>query len=422
MQVLGAPKIGKPCRLQRSWGHLQVLSCATAARELQCRVVRRRSDVSKVSKAKARNYRRQNDVVDSIDYKSNKISVHAVGKKGLGVIATSSIKCGDLLLEEAPLLIFQKQSFDVLFGDLQDVLVDDTSFDHWEESLTETLQSKCDEEVRAQFWDLADTCCAKDKTALGIARTNAIGLSDESAGLFLLLSRFNHSCKPNVHNSWQEDRGVQVLKATRDISEGEELCISYLSFLNLCAPTRERLGELSDRFGFDCLCEACSRVQSESDWRRERLSQLCEAFSRDEARNHATATNDSEDGVILLRLKKRMPLFFEVKEEEMSRISAEASQMRGPNEAKRDGLEDFVESMNMRDGLRETTDLIEQEFAGNPAALSLIFFGAFRRAAGVGRKSAAKSLAKAAWKATVASEGSSWRAELLKTLASDGKP
>ncbi|CAK9107593.1 unnamed protein product [Durusdinium trenchii] len=381
LQVLGAPKIGKPCRLQRSWGHLQVLSCATAARELQCRVVRRRSDVSKVSKAKARNYRRQNDVVDSIDYKSNKISVHAVGKKGLGVIATSSIKCGDLLLEEAPLLIFQKQSFDVLFGDLQDVLVDDTSFDHWEESLTETLQSKCDEEVRAQFWDLADTCCAKDKTALGIARTNAIGLSDESAGLFLLLSRFNHSCKPNVHNSWQEDRGVQVLKATRDISEGEELCISYLSFLNLCAPTRERLGELSDRFGFDCLCEACSRVQSESDWRRERLSQLCEAFSRDEA-----------------------------------------SQMRGPNEAKRDGLEDFVESMNMRDGLRETTDLIEQEFAGNPAALSLIFFGAFRRAAGVGRKSAAKSLAKAAWKATVASEGSSWRAELLKTLASDGKP
>ena len=348
---------------------------------------------------------------DAIDYKSSNFIVTAVGKKGLGVVATAPIKQGDLLLEEAPLLTFQNQSFQVLLGDLQEVLFDRASFDHWEQSLTETLQSNCSEEVRSKFWDLADVCCKSDKTALGIARTNAIGLSDDSAGLFLLLSRFNHSCNPNVYNTWQEDTGVQVLRATRDIAEGEELCISYLSFLQLCAPRHERLGELSDRFGFDCLCGVCSRPPSESDWRRERLSQLCDAFARDEQYNSGDDSN-----IIWLHLRKRMPLFFEVEEEQMSKIMAESSQMRGTRE---DDLDDTIESINMRDGLRETTDLIEEEFSGNPAALSLVFFGAYRKASSVGRVSAAKSLAKAALKAIVSAEGSnSWRAKQLETVAS----
>eukprot|EP00438_Fugacium_kawagutii_P020589 Skav222344 [mRNA] locus=scaffold3497:112326:113684:+ [translate_table: standard] len=345
---------------------------------------------------------------DCIDYLSDKFEVRDVGKKGLGIVATKPVKRGELLLEEAPLLVFQNQSFDVLFGDLQDILVDDKSFDKWDSSLTDTLKSRCSEEVFAKFWNLADTCSVK-KTALGIARTNGVGLSENSAGLFLLLSRFNHNCKPNVHNSWQEDRQVQVLRTTCDIDEGQELCISYLSFLTLCAPAKERLGEISDRFGFDCACESCLRATGASDWRRERLSQLCDAFSRDEV-------EDASNSTIWLNLRRRMPLFFEVDKSELSEMTAKLAKATGrPNTE-----DDVIDRMDMRDALRETGDLLDEEFAGNPAARALVFFGAFRRALGARRTSAARSLATAAWKATVAAEGSmSWRAQQLESLAKD---
>lgn len=347
-----------------------------------------------------------------IDYASEKFEVRAVGKKGFGVVATEPIKRGELLLEEAPLLVFQNQSFDVLFGDLQDILVDEKSFDKWDHSLKETLQSRCNEEVFSKFWDLADTCCENEKTALGIARTNGIGLSADSAGLFLPLSRFNHSCRPNVHNSWQEDKQVQVLRSNCDIDPGQELSISYLSFLSLCAPANERLGEISDRFGFDCACDACSGATKGSDWRRERLSQLCDAFSLESL----DALPDASDSTIWLNLRKRMPLYFEVKEHIAAEMEAQASKTP-PNSSMDD---DIVERMDMRDGLRETTDLLEEEFAGNPAARALVFFGAFRKAVALGRASAAKSLAKATWNATILSEGStSWRAQQLESLAKD---
>ncbi len=348
-----------------------------------------------------------------IDYASEKFEVRAVGKKGFGVVATEPIKRGELLLEEAPLLVFQNQSFDVLFGDLQDILVDGKSFDKWDHSLKETLQSRCTEEVFSKFWDLADTCCENEKTALGIARTNGIGLSADSAGLFLLLSRFNHSCRPNVHNSWQEDKQVQVLRSNCDIDPGQELCISYLSFLSLCAPANERLGEISDRFGFDCACDACSRATKGSDWRRERLAQLCDAFSLDESLDALPAS----DSTIWLNLRKRMPLYFEVKEEAAEMEATYASKTANSNVD-----DDIVERMDMRDALRETTDLLEEEFAQNPAARALVFFGAFRKAVALGRVSAAKSLAKATWNATILSEGStSWRAQQLESLAKDPK-
>ena len=353
------------------------------------------------------------------EFVSKNLRVKAVGPKGLGVVATAPIARGELLLEEAPLLLFQNQSFEVIFGDLQDVLLDDRAFDLWESSLRETVESQCVDEDVARFWNLADTCSEPgSKTALGIARTNALGLDSDSAGLFLFLSRFNHSCQPNVHHSWQEDRGLQVLRASCSIAENEELCISYLSLLALCAPTRERLGEISDRFGFDCECPACSagmKRTRDSDWRRERLSQLCAALAQEEGGNEETS--NPSDG-IRLRLRKRIPLFFEMEEEDRQELECTLQRGWRSEDAKPDS--DIVESMDMSNGLREAMALLDEELLGNPAARALLFFGGFRRAMAAGRLSAAKSLAKAAWNATSTAEGStSWRAQRLQALAED---
>ena len=350
-------------------------------------------------------------------YINKNLRVTNVGPKGLGVVATAPLARGELLLEEAPLLVFQNQSFEVIFGDLQDVLVDDRTFDLWETSLTETVESQCGPENAAKFWELADTCSAPgDKTALGIARTNALGLDADSAGLFLFLSRFNHSCEPNVHHSWQEDRGMKVLRASCSIAAHEELCISYLSLLALCAPTRERLGEISDRFGFDCACRACSagaRRMRDSDWRRERLSQLCAALSQEEHRDHGTGRADE----IRLHLRKRIPLFFEVEEEGREELESSLQRQSGHQNLreKESFQEGVVESIDMSTGLREAVSLLDEELHGHPAARALFFFGAFRRAEAARRLSAAKSLAKAAWNATSTAEGStSWRAQWLQ--------
>ncbi|OLP90394.1 SET domain-containing protein 5 [Symbiodinium microadriaticum] len=345
-------------------------------------------------------------------YINKNLRVTNVGPKGLGVVATAPLARGELLLEEAPLLVFQHQSFEVIFGDLQDVLFDDRTFDLWETSLKETVNSQCGSENTAKFWELADTCSAPGvKTALGIARTNALGLDEDSAGLFLFLSRFNHSCEPNVHHSWQEDRGMKVLRASCSIAANEELCISYLSLLALCAPTRERLGEISDRFGFDCACRACSagaRRMRDSDWRRERLSQLCAALSKEEHRDHGVGRADE----IRLHLRKRIPLFFEVDDEGRQELE---SSLQGQRGLEKESFEGVVESIDMSTGLREAVALLDEELHGHPAARALLFFGAFRRAEAARRLSAAKSLAKAAWNATSTAEGStSWRAQWLQ--------
>ena len=357
------------------------------------------------------------------EFINKNLMVRNVGPKGLGVVATAPLARGELLLEEAPLLVFQNQSFEVIFGDLQDVLTDDRSFDLWEASLTETVESQCGGEAARQFWDLADTCSEPScKTALGIARTNALGLDADSAGLFLFLSRFNHSCRPNVHHSWQEDRGLQVLRASCSIAANEELCISYLSLLALCSPTRERLGEISDRFGFDCECSACSagvRRMRDSDWRRERLSQLCAALSQEEDRDEKRL--GPSDGM-RLQLRKRTPLFFEVDDEGQQELqyTLERGWRSEAMSTSEGDSGDIVESIEMSNGLREATALLDEELHGHPAARALLFFGGFRRAMAAGRLSAAKSLAKAAWNATSTAEGStSWRAQRLQLLAED---
>jgi hypothetical protein len=80
----------------------------------------------------------------------------------------------------------------------------------------------------------------------------------EGSALFPILSRFNHSCQPNVVLQAlpsEAGRGVQVCAcARRDIAQGEELCITYLGEGlegGACACACE---ELLERYGFSCGC------------------------------------------------------------------------------------------------------------------------------------------------------------------------
>lgn len=78
----------------------------------------------------------------------------------------------------------------------------------------------------------------------------------EGSGLFPLVSKFNHSCAPNVTMEFADSNTVFAL-ASRDIRAGEEMTISYVD-LRLDLEDRKR--ELHEYF-FDCRCGVCEIEQ-----------------------------------------------------------------------------------------------------------------------------------------------------------------
>jgi SET domain len=118
----------------------------------------------------------------------------------------------------------------------------------------------------------------------GIVRTNAFGLGSVAdneqrrPGLFLNLSRLNHSCIPNCERWWDEAKEVETLYSLRDIEKGEELTIYYGEIISR-RDTRQNL--LRQVWRFECQCECCGlpgEEQVKSDVRRETISRTLSAI------------------------------------------------------------------------------------------------------------------------------------------------
>ena len=91
-------------------------------------------------------------------------------------------------------------------------------------------------------------------------------------GLFLLHSRFNHSCLPNSNIPTIHEGEVIARFATRDIEAGEEITFCYESHLK--SQTRR---ERHQTLGFTCTCRACvpgTPFQQLSDMRRRFIRAL----------------------------------------------------------------------------------------------------------------------------------------------------
>lgn len=84
------------------------------------------------------------------------------------------------------------------------------------------------------------------------------------SGMFVVGSRFNHDCFPNVHRTWLPEEGVEVYHATRDVSEGGELCGEYCPTYRDTPARRAALR----RYGFECACATCARADPASDTRK----------------------------------------------------------------------------------------------------------------------------------------------------------
>ncbi|XP_074141784.1 histone-lysine N-methyltransferase SMYD1 isoform X2 [Sminthopsis crassicaudata] len=94
----------------------------------------------------------------------------------------------------------------------------------------------------------------------GVINCNAFTLSDQrglqavGVGIFPNLCLVNHNCWPNCTVIF--NNGKIELRALGKISEGEELTVSYIDFLNI---SQERKKQLKKQYYFDCTCEHCEK-------------------------------------------------------------------------------------------------------------------------------------------------------------------
>jgi len=155
-------------------------------------------------------------------------------------------------------------------------------------------------EVQAAVMNLRDAHGGAVKTLTGIWETNGIpyGADGQTGGLFLLLSRLNHSCAPNCARAWSETMQREELVALRDVAAGEELTSAYFDVL---ASRAQRRAHAAEAFGFDCHCALCVRGDDAEPW-RARARALDDAVQRAmDAKEYGAAARSAEARVAWLR-------------------------------------------------------------------------------------------------------------------------
>lgn len=90
-------------------------------------------------------------------------------------------------------------------------------------------------------------------------------LNSEGSGLYVLQSAVNHSCIPNAFAQFPYSNYILVLRASRNIQPGEEICISYLDECILERSRHSRQKALTSSYLFICRCDRCLAQADDPD-------------------------------------------------------------------------------------------------------------------------------------------------------------
>ncbi|KAK1235812.1 hypothetical protein PQX77_000946 [Marasmius sp. AFHP31] len=189
------------------------------------------------------------------------------GLAGDGAFATRTLRRGELILEEAPLVPFVEE------------VPTNAQLHRAMNALSPT------ELCQVLSLHNAKPAGAPKGIFSEIYSTNAFA----AAGLCFMACRFNHSCSPNARGSFHEKQQYRIYALT-DIAAGEEIFIPYIQGRNIYGSTREqRRSRLYFAHGFKCMCKTCSLPQNEvekSDARRSKLKELYEELPKHNPSTH----------------------------------------------------------------------------------------------------------------------------------------
>lgn len=198
------------------------------------------------------------------------VTTIAQDSTGYSMLATAAIDPGELVLDEAPLLVY------------------DTGLSN-DEIRTKVL--RLPEHKRLLFYKLAAGVCRASQRHTGITKTNAIDIGHGQSAVFYFLSRVNHSCIYNAVVEWNTHTRRVVMVACKRITAGEEVVISYT---NPLLSTAERQHYLQKRYGFMCRCGLCARRHTERDARLARAVERIDTVETIVAAEYMDASEQDE--------------------------------------------------------------------------------------------------------------------------------
>ena len=160
----------------------------------------------------------------------------------MGIFAKEKIPRGTRLITESPLL---KAPVDPTTGGADVQYAFNNLSGPMQRAYLELYGYASEDSKRCHNWEMLGDL---DRRVLAIYTANCWG-----GDVFWLASRFNHSCIPNIHNTYNSTLQKETFHNIRDIEAGEELTVSYI--LDICGRS-ERQARLS-KWGFECTCPAC---------------------------------------------------------------------------------------------------------------------------------------------------------------------
>ncbi|KAK4901268.1 hypothetical protein LTR27_001825 [Elasticomyces elasticus] len=177
--------------------------------------------------------------------------------KGKGLLATTTLSPGTLLISEPPL-------FTTSFLTTPSTI---------EKDLSKIIRSLPKAGQRA-FLSLHNNNSGPEPFS-NIIRSDGylLGPSSDIGGIFPTLTRINHSCPPNAQHAYNPKIGRMQVHVVQPIASGDEITLSYTTG----DPSDVRQRMLKDYFGFSCACELCSLPTpelAESDNRLRRAQEL----------------------------------------------------------------------------------------------------------------------------------------------------
>ena len=216
---------------------------------------------------------------DDFAYSTADFGVAQHPLRGHTWVARKKLRAGRVLLRDEPLLVFRTADHlgDPVMRELQDRVAPYLGaqpyppeavalFDRIAERIAEREFSQLSAVAKRRYLALADAFAPAAKTLGGRYKTNSFAhiFADgyEGAIVYDIVSRLNHSCAPNLASTGA--RGIHgfadataEVAALRDVAEGEELFISYLTEDDLEKPTSARRALLQSKYNFLCGCGRC---------------------------------------------------------------------------------------------------------------------------------------------------------------------
>ena len=188
-------------------------------------------------------------------------SIHAGKQRGLGVFALDDFLPQTTLIAEKPLLALQYPSNSCracahLDPDPIDAIVDNLP-----------VRERMAFQVLHKF---SASHSSSENPNREIISTNGfeIGTTNSgpgsATGVFEVICRINHSCRPNSRWSWEQDLQCMMVHTVCEIAKGEEITIDY----------GWEGEELTANFGFVCECESCSEKEQEDAQAASNLEQV----------------------------------------------------------------------------------------------------------------------------------------------------